>query len=382
MPENQLSVRQITPDEHRAHLATRPEASFLQLPAWSRVKKEWRAEYLGWFDATGALRGSAQVLHRPAPVVKWTLAYLPEAPVFDWDSVSAPDVVEPMLEHFRGNRVFLVRMGPPLVGHRWTGAAVRKALSAGGHALVTELEPADEDGRAALVAAQLRTTGWRKQDVGEDFAAGQPEFQARIPLVSDDGAALDVDGVLAGMNQNARRETRRAASGPLEVQTGGAGDVERFHSLYRETAERDGFTGRPAHYFTTMFNELNAHAPGTCTLYFAVHEGRDLAAAIRVHSGHGAWYVYGASSTSERKLFAPKALIHRMVEDSLAEGCHYLDHGGVSATLDKAHHLAGLTLFKTTLGCDVVQTLGEWDYPLNRPLAAGFNFYMKKRAKH
>ncbi|MFB0833547.1 lipid II:glycine glycyltransferase FemX [Arthrobacter halodurans] len=381
MPANQLSVRQITPDEHRDHLATRPEASFLQLPAWAGVKSEWRAEYLGWFDAAGALRGSAQVLHRPAPVLRWTLAYLPEGPVVDWEAEDAHAVVEPLLEHFRRNRVFLVRMGPPLTARRWSGAAVRKALSAGGHSLITELEPLAADDRAALVAAQLRTSGWRKQDVGEDFAAGQPEFQARIPLVAADGTRLDIDGVLAGMNQNARRETRKAASGPLEVQVGGAGDIGRFHELYRETAERDGFTGRPAAYFTTMFRELNAHAPGTCTLYFAVHGGRDLAAAIRVHTGRGAWYVYGASSAAERKLFAPKALIHRMVADSLEEGCDYLDHGGVSATLSKDHHLAGLTLFKATLGCDVVQTLGEWDYPLNRPLAAGFDFYMKKRAK-
>ncbi|MEE1621037.1 lipid II:glycine glycyltransferase FemX [Zafaria sp. Z1313] len=382
MSANQFSVRTITVDEHRSFIADRPGTSFLQLPAWARVKADWRAEHLGWYDAGGALRGTAQVLHRPTPVVKWTLAYLPEAPVLDWEAATVAEVAAPMLAHFKRHRVFLVRMGVPLLQRGWKGAAVRKALSGGGHAVMGELDPAMEDPQAPLVAAQLRAAGWRKQDAGVDFAAGQPEFQARIPLVAADGSRLDLDGALAQMNQNARREAKRAASGPLEVEALGAEGVERFHALYRETAERDGFTGRPAGYFTRMITELNADAPGRCTLYIASHEGRDLAAAIRVHSGSGAWYVYGASSAAERKLFAPKALIHRMLGDSIAEGCDYLDHGGVSATLDKEHHLAGLTLFKATLGCDVVQTLGEWDYPLNRPLAAAFDFYMKKRSKH
>lgn len=382
VPSTQLSVRQIPADDHRAHLASHPEASFMQLPAWARVKGDWRAEYLGWFDASGDLRASVQVLHRPVPVLEYTLAYLPEGPVAHWDALDPADVTTPMLAHFKATKVFLVRMGLPAVARSWAAGAVRKALSAGGHSLVTELEPLHVDPRATALAEALRAGGWTKQEVSEDFTAGQPEFQARIPLAGEDGALLDVDGVLAGMNQNARRETRKAASGPLEVQVGGVRDVERFHALYRETAERDGFTGRPAGYFTTMFTALNDHRPGTCTLYFAVHEGRDLASAIRVSSGRGAWYVYGASSAAERKLFAPKALIHRMITDSLAEGCVFLDHGGVSATLDKKHHLAGLTLFKTTLGCNLVQTLGEWDKTLNKPLAAAFNLYMRARDRH
>lgn len=404
MPDTQLSVRPITADEHRDFLATRPDASFLQLPEWAAVKREWRPEYLGFFAAdtqSGAERnsaglvGSVQVLHRPLPVIGRTLAYLPEGPVLDWSAYTTAQVTEPLLAHLKRGGAFLVRMGVPGARAAWRAADVRKALSgkkkesdAPIPEFVTGLEPLYEDQQSAFIAAQLSSAGWTKPEVSEDFAAGQPEFQARIPLRATDGQSgpegeqLDVDGVLAGMNQNARRETRKAASGPLEVQVGTVEDVERFHALYRETAERDGFTGRPASYFTTMYNELNARTPGTCTLYFAVHEGRDLASAIRVQSGEGAWYVYGASSSAERKLFAPKALIHRMIVDSLEAGCAYLDHGGVSPTLSRDHHLAGLTLFKTTLGCDVVQTLGEWDYPLNKPLAKAFELYMKARDRH
>lgn len=376
--QNQLSLRTITSTEHNSFLDGRPGVSFLQRPEWARVKGGWGSESLGWFNGD-ELVGAALVLHRAAPVIGHTLAYLPDGPVVDWADNGTDAVLKPMIEHFRKRKVFLVRMGPGLMRNTWPAADARKALSSGEHKLMPELEVASHDARAEDLAAELASAGWTKQEVNEDFAAGQPEFVARIPLIDAQGNALELDGVLAQFAQTARSETRKGARGPLEIQIGTPDDMERFHELYRETADRNEFSGRPASYFTTMMNELNAAVPGSCTLYFAVHEGVDLATAIRVRSGNLAWYLYGASSSAERKLFAPKALVHRMITDSLAEGCIYLDQGGVSATLDKAHHLSGLTHFKTSMGCDIVQTLGEWDLPLNKPLAWGFNKYMAMR---
>lgn len=380
VPQNQLSLRPITQTEHASFLQGRPGVSFLQRPEWARVKGGWGPESLGWFRGTEMV-GAALVLHRAAPVIGHTLAYLPDGPVIDWEEHNTRTVLDPMIAHFRKRKVFLVRMGPGLTRNTWSANDARKALSGGEHQLMPELEVARHDAKAEALATELAAAGWDKQEVSEDFAAGQPEFVARIPLIDQQGNALDIDGVLAQFASTARNETRKGARGPLEIQLGTAADMDRFHTLYRETADRNEFSGRPASYFTTMFTELNAAVPGSCTLYFAVHEGRDLASAIRVRSGNLAWYVYGASSSAERKLFAPKALVHRMITDSLAEGCIYLDQGGVSATLDKAHHLSGLTHFKTSMGCDIVQTLGEWDLPLNKPLAWGFNKYMAMRER-
>ena len=380
VPQNQLSLRPITQSEHSSFLRGLPGVSFLQRPEWARIKGGWGSESLGWFQGE-ELVGAALVLHRAAPIIGHTLAYLPDGPVVNWENHEAHDILTPMLAHFRKRKVFLVRMGPGLMRNTWNGSDARKALSTGEHQLMPELTVAKHGAKAEALAAELSAAGWTKQEVSEDFAAGQPEFVARIPLIDAQGQQLDIDGVLAQFASTARNETRKGARGPLEIQLGTADDMERFHTLYRETADRNEFSGRPSSYFTTMITELNAAVPGSCTLYFAVHEGRDLASAIRVRSGNLAWYVYGASSSAERKLFAPKALVHRMITDSIDEGCIYLDQGGVSATLDKAHHLSGLTHFKTSMGCDIVQTLGEWDMPLNKPLAWGFNKYMARRER-
>ena len=45
-----LRVRAITPGEHLAAIHERPSVSFLQTPAWGGVKRDWRAESVGWFS--------------------------------------------------------------------------------------------------------------------------------------------------------------------------------------------------------------------------------------------------------------------------------------------------------------------------------------------
>ena len=42
--------------------------SFLQWPAWGRVKSAWRSESLGWFSGS-ELVGTALVLHRDLPAL-------------------------------------------------------------------------------------------------------------------------------------------------------------------------------------------------------------------------------------------------------------------------------------------------------------------------
>jgi lipid II:glycine glycyltransferase (peptidoglycan interpeptide bridge formation enzyme) len=52
-----------------------------------------------------------------------------------------------------------------------------------------------------------------------------------------------------------------------------------FHELYRVTAERDRFTGRPLSYFQKMYDAL-ASKLGPDRLYLAQHEGETLAATL------------------------------------------------------------------------------------------------------
>jgi lipid II:glycine glycyltransferase (peptidoglycan interpeptide bridge formation enzyme) len=56
-----------------------------------------------------------------------------------------------------------------------------------------------------------------------------------------------------------------------------------------------------------------------------------------------------------------------MLQDAHAGGASVFDLRGISDTLDPGDPLFGLLRFKTGLGGDAVEMVGEWDYPL-RPV--------------
>ncbi|WBL17724.1 lipid II:glycine glycyltransferase FemX [Citricoccus sp. NR2] len=390
-----LRIESITDEVHHGFLAARP-ASFLQNPRWPQVKTDWRGESLGWFDSEELVAVSV-VLHRhlPVPLLKSrSLAYLADGPVFDPARVELGAILAPLAPYLQRQGAFMIRMGLPVVHRRWDSQEVRRALAAGEHQLITDLEPLEVNEQAEAMRRTLLDAGWVEPSAGEDFAAGQPPFQARIPLpeqpeprpepgavVSEDPAEFTtvVDEVLGRMDQSSRRQTRKSTRTELTVREGGLEDLGVWQRLYQETAERDGFTGRPQSYFERMYRELNDSPTAECRLLLAYLEDQPLAAAIYVRQGDTGWYVYGASSSEERKRYAPRALQLEQLRRSLAAGDRWYDLGGVSATLNPEHELAGLTRFKTTMGADVVQTLGEWDLPLNKVLTRAFNLYMARR---
>jgi lipid II:glycine glycyltransferase (peptidoglycan interpeptide bridge formation enzyme) len=378
---NELRLAAISAEEHAAFLASRKDVSFMQRPEWAQIKPAWRGLSLGWFSGDEQV-GAALVLMRPAPVVRKSLAYLPDGPVIDFAQFSPESVLRTLSEHLKANGAFALRIGPSVNTTTWKAVDVRKAMGSGQLEDLSQLEHTKNSAAADAVTAALQSLGFNHLDSGMDFAAGQPEYVARVPLVDAESQPLTIDQVMAGFSQSARRETRQSLKAELDIVVGETSDMDRFHALYSTTADRQDFTGRPLEYFTNLHKTLNDAQPGSCSLYIASHEGRDLAAAIRLRSGNRSWYVYGASSNEQRKLNAPKALQHRMLSDALEEGCLYLDQGGVTPTLKRGDAHGGLSYFKTSMGCDIIRTVGEWELPLNRVLAWGFDKFMAWREKH
>ncbi len=377
------TVRSISPDEHRAFIREQSWASFLQTPAWATVKSEWRAESLGWYDGE-RLVGVGLVLYRKLPRLARYLAYLPEGPVLDWSrpgvSDDLGDWLTPMTEHVRAQGAFGVRMGPPVVTRRWTADQVKAGIADETVHSLTELAPSSRSASGARVVQQLEALGWRRQVAEGGFAAGQPQYTFVIPLVDDDGTRRTDDAVLAGMNQLWRRNIRKADKAGVTVATGSREDLKAFHDLYVHTAERDHFTPRPLAYFQTMYDALGAEDPGRITLWLAHHEGDLVAATIAVRVGRHAWYSYGASSTDKRDVRGSNAVQWSMIRDAIAQGADVYDLRGITDTLDADDAHVGLIQFKTGTGGEAVETVGEWDLPLNRALYRGFALYMNRRS--
>jgi lipid II:glycine glycyltransferase (peptidoglycan interpeptide bridge formation enzyme) len=395
-----LTVRTITPEQHLEFLRGQRSASFLQTPAWGQVKSEWRRESIGWFrdgssapsstTGDGELVGVGLVLYRQLPKLRRYLAYLPEGPVIDWDSETLSDWLAPMTRHLRDAGAFGVRMGPPVVTRRWDAAAVKQGVADETVRTLGQVPPAERSAAGARVVSQLQELGWRLQGSEGGFAAGQPRYNFQIPLRHREagegpegryaaGDPRSEDDVLKGMNQQWRRNIKKAAKAGVEVTEGAEEELKAFHDLYVHTAARDGFTPRPLSYFQTMFGALRAEEPDRIKLFLARHEGDLVAATIWVRVGGHTWYSYGASSTEKRDVRGSNAAQWAMIQASLAAGADVYDLRGITDTLDPDDPHVGLIQFKVGTGGEAVEYAGEWDLPLSPLLYKAFAMYMARR---
>jgi lipid II:glycine glycyltransferase (peptidoglycan interpeptide bridge formation enzyme) len=374
-----LTVRPIPAADHLAFLRDQSWASFLQTPAWATVKSEWRAESLGWFDEE-RLVGAGLVLYRRLPRVRRYLAYLPEGPVLDWTADDLGAWLTPMAAHLRGQGAFGVRMGPPVVTRRWSAAQVKEGVADESVRRLGDVAPLERSAAGARVVQQLEGLGWQQQVAEGGFAAGQPQYTFVIPLTASNGSRRTEDDVLAGMNQLWRRNIRKADKAGVVVSHGTAEDLKAFHDLYVHTAGRDHFTPRPLGYFQTMYDALGAEDPGRISLWLAHHEGDLVASTLGVRVGTHAWYSYGASSTDKRDVRGSNAVQWAMIRGAIAQGAEVYDLRGITDTLDADDPHVGLIQFKVGTGGEAVETVGEWDLPLNRALYEGFRLYLNRRA--
>ena len=378
---SQIVTRAIMPAEHLAFLQAQSSASFLQTPAWAAVKSEWRHESLGWFRG-GELVGVGLVLYRQLPKVKRYLAYLPEGPVLDWGAADLGASLDAMGRHLRSAGAFGARIGPPVPVRAWSAGTLKRAIADPATHRLSDVAPDRLHPEGTAVRELLAGAGWREQATEHGFAAGQPRhvFQLRL-------AGRSPDDVLAGMNQLWRRNIKKADKAGVEVTTadisspaeGLTAELERFHTLYVETARRDGFTPRPLDYFRRMFEAMSAEDPDRIRLFLARHEGDLVAATIMVRVGVHTWYSYGASSTAKREVRGSNAIQWQMIQDAIAAGAAVYDLRGITDTLDADDPHVGLIQFKVGTGGEAVEYVGEWDLPLNGLLYKAFDAYMRRR---
>lgn len=378
-PSSAYELRPVTTAAYLDFVASRGGASFLQTPAWAAVKNEWRGERVGWYGRDGVLRGVALVLYRQVPVVPRSLAYIPEGPVLPWDE-AAQDLdswLEPLVAHVRRRGAFAVKIGPPVVTRRWRAATIKTAAASDAKRL-GDVEPDEVDPRGQRLVGALRARKWTREDGdGAGFGDVQPRYVFQVPLAGRSSEVL-----WAGLNQQWRRNVRKAEKSGVEVTVGDYAALAEFHPLYVVTAERDGFTPRPLAYFQRMMTALGAEDPSRFRLYLARHEGELLAATIMVRVGDHAWYSYGASASHKRELQPSTAIQWRMISDAHAEGAAVYDLRGISDTLDESDPLFGLIRFKLGTGGEAVEYVGEWDRILRPVWARAVEAYLRRGRGH
>ncbi|WP_076258894.1 lipid II:glycine glycyltransferase FemX [Intrasporangium flavum] len=361
-----FTVREISPDEELDTLHA-VGGSFLQTPAWGRAKAGWRRTPLGWFDADGTRVGAGMVLSRSIPRLRRTYAYLPEGPGLPWEAVAADPAawMDPLVAWAKGTGAFALRLGFPVVSRVWDREPVKKQVAEGGLLSFTTLEPAVDNPVARSLEAWLGRNKWLPIG-GDGVAVGQPRLLCVVDL-----RGRTVDELNKGMNQQWRRNVKKAAKSGVQVRAVGLEGLDTFHDLYVESAERDNFLPRPKPYFETMARSFmqegaDAESRPHAWFYEAHVDGDVLASALMIRFGPTFSYLYGGSTERNRDARASNALQWQAMQDALEQGCEAYDFRGFNTSLGATSPLTGLLLFKLGAGADVREMVGERELVISR----------------
>lgn len=101
-----------------------------------------------------------------------------------------------------------------------------------------------------------------------------------------------------------------------------------------------------------MWTALTAEDPDRMRLHLAHHDGEILPAATMLTVGGHVRYSYGA---------------------------RVYDLRGITGTRGESNHLLGLPRLKAGTGSEAAEYLGEWDFPLNKPLHKAFQLRTARR---
>jgi lipid II:glycine glycyltransferase (peptidoglycan interpeptide bridge formation enzyme) len=357
-----LTVREITADE-AVETLLELGGSFLQTPAWGRAKQGWRRTHLGWFDASGRRVGAGLVLSRTIPRLSRSYAYLPEGPGLPWDVVADDPAawLDPLVAWAKGTKAFALRLGYPVVSRIWDREPVKKEVVDNGLLSFTSLPTAVDNPAARRLEAWLDRNGWLP--LGADgVAVGQP----RLLCVVDLRGRTDAD-LLKGMNQQWRRNVKKAEKSGVQVRAVGPEGLDTFHALYVESAQRDHFLPRPKAYFDVMARSFASDEGPVWARFYEAHvDGDVLASALMIRFGRTFSYLYGGSTERNRDARASNALQWRAMRDAAAAGCEAYDFRGFNTSLGATSPLTGLLLFKLGAGADVVEMVGERELVISR----------------
>lgn len=222
--------------------------------------------------------------------------FMPRGPLFD-SKKSLNALMDGILKIARKNKAVFVRIEPP-----WTDYDLLKNWGRKAHAhyypehsLILDLGKSEEE-----ILKQMK-----------------PKGRYNIKVAEKNGVTV--------------RESRNALD---------------FYKIFKETTERDKFSGHPLSYYEKMIETLGDHVK----LYLAEVQGKVIAGVVVTYYKDTAIYYFGASSNEYRNLMAPYLLQWTAMRDAKKAGMKFYDLFGVAPEGDPHHPWAGITDFKMKFG--------------------------------
>ena len=313
-------------------IAAHPLGGFTQCSSWRKVKSNWGFEAVVSRNENGDIRGSVSVLIQQIPLIKSCFLYAPRGPVCDpHDETVLCELMAGVDQLAKKYKAHAFKMDPDLLC---------------------------DDTEFCRIAEKL---GFVRSFGPDGFEGIQARFNYRLYI-----NGRSEEELLANVNQQTRRNLRKAQKFGVEVKVVGTEYLDEFVRLMSITGERDGFNTRPKTYFERFLDALGEHA----RLYMAFYEGKAIAGAITTNFAGKTCYVYGASDNAHREVMPNYMMQWEMIRWALETNCSVYDFQGISGNLeDESSHMYGLYRFKRGFNGQVDELLGEFDRTY-RPIAA------------
>lgn len=362
------TLRTISEHDCWQFIAETPGVSFQQTPEWNQARSgSWRSELVGWFDPSGNLVSVAAIRYGKLPGLDRHFAFIPHGPVVDWQSSDLSDRLEALVEYLARQNVFGVRIAPFVSLNRWSAATVKAGLAHAASTSFSDVPPDFTDPKATQLLATLREAGWREAPINKETDESQPRFNFWLDM---DGRSED--DILAGMHKTWRYNARKATRDGVEVDLATMDDLNDFHRVYQETAERNGFKHQPASFFEAIWKAMGDDFPGRFSTHLARYDGNVIAASTTAQVNSYAQCIFTATSMNRPKVKSSNAVYMTIIREAIAHGAKTYDLGGVKDTVDTDNPASGLIRFKAEMGADAHEYVGVWDLPIEPRLYSAF----------
>ena len=278
----------------------------LQLWGWGEVKAahSWSVQRLFVMDREARI-GAAQVLVRTLPTPFGCLAYIPRGPVAEEDKREV--VLEALAAYGKGTL----------------------------HAVALTVEPDWEQ--------MPESTGWRRS-----------ANTILIPRTLILDLRKDEDELLVAMTKKTRQYIRKSGKEAIELrQVRGREELDACLAIYKETAQRAGFSLHEDGYYYDVFDKLGDHSP----VFAAFEEGKPVAFLWLAISSATAFELYGGMNDRGQALRANYALKWHAIQTMKKWGIARYDFNGLLND--------GVSTFKQGFSDHEDMLAGTYDRPLS-----------------
>ena len=317
-------------------LKEQEDYSLLQTLEWGKVKSNWK-QYLILVKDNSNIKGSAMILVRKLPYIKYTFMYSPRGPIYS-DEKTLEQLVLGIKELAKIENAFVFKADP----------------------------------LAPITDKELFKNYFILNTNYKDFNGIQPKFISELNLIK----YKNKEEIINSFHSKTRYNIRLAERKNVTIEKS-KNFLDDFYNLMIETGKRDNFNIRSKSYFKTLLNELDKNAE----LYVAKYNNQVISGAIVIKHGKTFEYLYGASSNAERNTMPNYLLQWTMIQDAFNQGFEKYSFGGISGDItNQDNPLYGLYKFKSGFNTQTIEYLGEIEIVFNKTV--NFLYNIRKRLAH